>query len=98
MYDVTQRLPHHFTKSLEDAAEARGQARGELRGRAQGMMIGEIEGRVRALLVVLEARGLQISEDYRIKIESCVDNYQLTAWIVHAITAETADEVFGEVI
>ncbi|MEO3871577.1 hypothetical protein ABGB18_22410 [Nonomuraea sp. B12E4] len=95
---MSRNLSGFFARRLEEATEPRELIFAERRGMAEGMMLGEIVGRVRALLVVLEARGLQISWDQRIKIESCVDNYQLTAWTMHAVTAETADEIFGEVI
>lgn len=55
---------------------------------------GEIEGATQALLVVLEARGLTVTEEARERVTSCTDLDQLKAWTTKAVTAESIDEVF----
>ena len=53
---------------------------------------GQGEGQVRALLTVLEGRGLSVSHDERARIETCTDLAQLDRWLrkvgVVAITSE----------
>ena len=65
--------------------DARGEARGEARGKAQG--------EARAVLTVLDARGVPVSEAIREQILACTDLTQLDTWLRRVATAATADEV-----
>ncbi|URM99700.1 hypothetical protein LUW76_38265 [Actinomadura madurae] len=62
-----------------------------LRHRAEGKAEGEAE----MVLVVLEARGIPVSEQERERIMSCTDVRQLAAWCRRAVTAESIDELFA---
>jgi hypothetical protein len=66
----------------------------EAQGRAVGVAQGQIEALVRALFAVLAARSLAVTTEQHALVESCVDPGQLEAWLVHAATAATADEIF----
>lgn len=68
--------------------EARGIAKGEARGRAEG----EARGRAEALLTLLEARGLAVTDEQRARILACTDRASLERWIVAAVSAESTDE------
>ncbi|MBK6692811.1 MAG: hypothetical protein IPG50_11460 [Myxococcales bacterium] len=57
---------------------------------------GRQEGRVGALLAILEARGLSVSEAEQEAIAACTDATLLTRWIRKAATAATVAEVFAE--
>jgi hypothetical protein len=61
-------------------------AKGEAKGRA--------EGRAEALLAVLEARGLSVTQDARARILECTDTAQLDAWIRKAVSINSVDELF----
>lgn len=63
-------------------------------GRAEGRAEGEARGEARALLTVLAARGLEVSDDARARIDGCDDPDQLNLWISRAATAESVDDVF----
>ena len=63
-------------------------------GRVEGRVEGRIEGRAHAVVDVLEARGLTVSEDSRSRILACTDAGQLSAWLRKAATATTVDQVF----
>jgi hypothetical protein len=67
--------------------EARGRAEGEARGRAEGEALGRIEGLVVAVLSVLSARGLTVSEAERARILACTDAATLERWARQAATA-----------
>ena len=67
-------------ESVLQRAEARGEARGEAKGEA------------RALLTLLDARGLVVSEDERARVLSCQDAATLEIWIRRAATVATAAE------
>lgn len=57
---------------------------------------GEIKGKVAAVLAVLEARGVAVSDEVRGRILDCTEAAALDRWIVRAATAEAAEEIFTE--
>ncbi|MCP2291030.1 hypothetical protein [Nocardia amikacinitolerans] len=63
---------------------------------ADGQMKGEAEGEVRALLTVLEARGIPVSDEVRERITECTDTDLLAEWVRRAVTVATAEELFAE--
>jgi hypothetical protein len=48
-----------------------------------------------ALLTVLEARSLTISDDHRATILGCHDRAQLEAWLTRAVQIREVDELFA---
>lgn len=56
---------------------------------------GRAEGEADALLTVLGARGIDVSDDARARITACTDPDQLKTWIRRASTADTVDQLFG---
>ncbi|GAA4980037.1 hypothetical protein HD597_011893 [Nonomuraea thailandensis] len=60
------------------------------RGRATGLS----EGKARAVLAVLRARGVSITDEALTAITSCADQEQLDEWAHRAATALTIDELF----
>jgi predicted transposase YdaD len=72
------------------------EARGEARGRAEGKAEGEARGRAEALLLLLlDTRGLAVSEEQRERIMSCRDAAQLEQWLRRALSARSVDELLG---
>jgi hypothetical protein len=61
---------------------------------AQGKTQGEAKGRAEAILAVLEARGVRVSDEARARILACTDAVQLDSWLRKAATATTVDQVF----
>ncbi|MFF3954455.1 hypothetical protein ACFYY1_14730 [Streptomyces sp. NPDC001890] len=59
-------------------------------GRAQGRAQGRAEG----LLLVLEVRGIALTDETREKITSCDDPQLLRQWLNRAATAATIEDVF----
>ncbi|MGW1102990.1 hypothetical protein [Streptomyces sp. NPDC002540] len=57
---------------------------------------GRAKGRVESLLLVLEARGIAITDEIREKITTCDDPQLLRQWLNRAATAATAEDVFAE--
>ena len=74
---------------------ARSIAEGLAQGVAQGVAEGRVEALARALLRVLEARGLEVTAEHRAEIASCSDAETLDAWLVQAVTAASAETLFG---
>lgn len=79
-----------------DLAEASGEARGLVRGRVQGKVEGKAEGKAESVLKILTSRGLKLTTHQRRKIEDCKDLKTLDRWFDQALTAESADELFGK--
>jgi hypothetical protein len=55
----------------------------------------QAKGEAKALLKVLDARGLSVSDEVRERILACTDQEQLDQWLVRAIEVERADQLFG---
>jgi Uma2 family endonuclease len=98
LYDSSVSLEVGLTNLLQrkgyrDLADVRqeGRAEGEAKGRAEG----EAKGRAEALLAVLGARGMLVSEPLRSRIDACTDVPTLDRWIARAATAASVADVFG---
>lgn len=74
-----------------DAKWAEGFAAGESAGFAKG----ESAGQARAILALLAARGIAVSDEVRAQIEACKDVGMLDPWIVHAAAATSAEAVIA---
>jgi hypothetical protein len=61
---------------------------------AQGREEGNLEGERRALLKVLEARGLTVEGAARRRVLECTDLAQLERWLGQAVTAKSVQELF----
>lgn len=55
---------------------------------------GRAEGQAEAILTVLSARGIEVSEDVSERIRRCHDLDRLAAWLRAAATADSPDELF----
>jgi hypothetical protein len=63
---------------------------------AEGEARAEARGEARAVLTLLAARGLTMTEDVRARILSCTDLATLDRWVARAAAAVTAEEVIAE--
>ncbi len=61
--------------------------------RAEGRTEGKAEGKAEAVLSVLEARGIAVSESERKRILMCSDLQILDHWLRQAMTATSVDEL-----
>ncbi|WP_081240896.1 hypothetical protein [Streptomyces viridosporus] len=61
-------------------------------GRAQG----RAQGRAEDVLLVLEQRGLDVSDDVRRRVTDCTDPELLRHWLTRAVTAPKAEEIFED--
>ena len=81
-------------RDLREEFERRGERKGELKGKLEG----KLEGEARALLRVLDRRGLAVDEATRARVLACVDGATLDAWLDRAVTASTIADVLGDAI
>ena len=81
---------------LQGRAEghAEGRVEGEAKGRVEGEAKGRVEGQASALIVLLEARGLRVTDEARARIVACKDPSQLDLWIRKAVSVRSLDELF----
>ncbi|RZB14647.1 hypothetical protein StrepF001_36580 [Streptomyces sp. F001] len=66
------------------------------KGMAEGKAKGRAEGRAEDILRILQLRGIDIPEAARERITSCTDLDTLGTWFDRALTAASAEELFGE--
>jgi hypothetical protein len=52
------------------------------------------QGMAEGLLIVLSARGIDVSEDVRTRIVECTDQDQLLVWGRRAATANSIEDLF----
>lgn len=62
--------------------------------RAQGEAQGQAKGRAAAVIDVLRARGIAVSEDAEERILACTDADVLVAWTQRAVAVDSADQIF----
>ncbi|MFI6320862.1 hypothetical protein ACIBG8_25215 [Nonomuraea sp. NPDC050556] len=65
------------------------------RGRFEGSAKGEIEGKIKAILRVLDVRRMRLSEADRDRIRSCMDIEVLDEWMRRAPVARSRDALFA---
>jgi hypothetical protein len=80
-----------FKSDLRHEATQAGLKLGEAKGKAEG----KVEGKAEALLAVLAARGVRVTEVARAKILACPDQATLDRWLVRAVTAASVDEALS---
>jgi hypothetical protein len=54
------------------------------------------ESRAEDILLYLDARGIDVPDAARERITTCTDPDTLRAWLIRAVTADTADGLFDE--
>jgi hypothetical protein len=74
-----------------EKADLRNSAKAE--GKVEGRAEGRAESKAEAVLAVLKARGLAVSEGVRVRVLACRDLSILDRWLVRAATAASDTEV-----
>jgi hypothetical protein len=67
-----------------------------LKHRGEGRVEGRAEGQARAVVTVLEARGIPLSDEQRRRIQTATDLETLDRMVRRAATARSADDVFED--
>lgn len=63
--------------------------------RAKGFGEGFAEGMATALAIMLETRGITVSEEVGERVMSCTDTEQLGKWLRRAAVTREVEEIFG---
>ena len=77
-----------FAKKYYGQGKAEGKAEGEAKGKA--------EGEARAILTVLDVRGIAVTDAQRARVLSTLDLSVLNTWLTRAATCASAAEVFTD--
>jgi post-segregation antitoxin (ccd killing protein) len=85
-----------FARKYVAQGRAEGLAEGRVEGRAEGRVEGRAEEAARALLTVLRARGLAVSEAFRDRILAEKDPERLERWLEKAAVASSVAAVLDE--
>jgi hypothetical protein len=78
---------YEFQSEYHRRLQAEARAELEAQGRAHGT--------ADALLTLLQARGLPVSDEQRVRIAGCTDLELLAQWIRKAATVSSTEELFG---
>ncbi|MFD4262949.1 hypothetical protein ACFWR9_36390 [Streptomyces sp. NPDC058534] len=63
-------------------------------GEAKGKAAGIAAGMAKAVLRILENRGIAASDDVRTRVSDCTDLARLDDWLGRAVTVDQAEELF----
>ncbi len=85
--------PTDLEKRILARGRAEGEAQGRAEGEAQGRAEGEAQGEARAILTVLEARGVSVPDGVREQILACRDLGMLETWLRRAVTAKSVEDL-----
>lgn len=91
--DAKSELAWCIEEAVDDA-HAAGEAKGRRVGLAFGKSLGCIEGKVEAVLTVLETRGIDIPNEAREHITGCSSTWRLSEWVRRAATADSVNDLF----
>ncbi|WP_328358735.1 hypothetical protein OG800_21230 [Streptomyces sp. NBC_00445] len=62
----------------------------------EGKAEGRAEGEAKAILIVLDARGIAVPDSVRERITTCTDPDRVDAWLERSRTVERAEDLFAE--
>ncbi|GII77400.1 hypothetical protein Sru01_23820 [Sphaerisporangium rufum] len=65
------------------------------KGIEEGIEVGHVRGEAAALLMMLESRGVALTDEQRESISSCADRARLERWVRRAGKVATAEELFA---
>ncbi|WP_285494210.1 hypothetical protein [Actinomadura sp. NBRC 104425] len=98
---VSALIPEAVRKSLEEKMKTESRWYSETaqawiaEGKAQGIAEGEAVGEAKSVLLILEARGITVTDEQRQRVLTCTDLQQLETWVRRAATISSADELFN---
>lgn len=72
----------------------RGKVKGEERGKTEGEERGRLEGKQEVLLLLVSRLGFALSDEDQSRIAGCTEMATLDRWIVNALDAKVATDIF----
>jgi predicted transposase YdaD len=74
-------------------AHRRSYDRGEAKGEARGEARGEANGEAKALMMILQRRGLAMTGEQQHQIATCTDLSTLDRWLDRVLSVASVDEL-----
>jgi flagellar biosynthesis/type III secretory pathway protein FliH len=93
--EVVMTLGERLIEQGRQQGRQQGLVEGEAKGRVEGEARGRVEAQAEALLRVLAARNLVVSDDLLARIRSCRDLAVLGRWLDRAVTAQSTAEALS---
>ncbi|MBD0708964.1 hypothetical protein BU197_11330 [Streptomyces sp. CBMA291] len=81
-----------YTSYLSEEIRDEGRAEGRAQGRDEGLAQGSAD----AILIVLEQRGITVTDAVRERVQQCDDPAVLRHWLTRAVTVSAAEEIFAD--
>ncbi|MFH9614506.1 hypothetical protein [Streptomyces pratensis] len=69
---------------------------GRVEGRAEGRVEGRVENCAENILLILDVRGIEITDTTRDKVTTCGDPELLRRWLANAALVTTSDQIFDD--
>jgi hypothetical protein len=102
---IGARAAHAFSEAWRRTEEAGGRRRPATveslplaarwaEGKAEGETSGVVKGKGEAIFAILATRGIAVDQEARARIEACRDAAMIDRWLVRAVTAASAGEIF----
>jgi hypothetical protein len=91
-----EELMRSYGEELIERGRQQGLAQGREQGREQGLAQGRLRGRAEAVLRILAARGVHVSEEAQQRILACTDVATLDYWFDRALNATTLSDVLED--
>ncbi|HSN99401.1 MAG TPA: hypothetical protein VLS89_13990 [Candidatus Nanopelagicales bacterium] len=86
---------YEFQSEFARTYVAKGREEGKLEGKLEGIKEGSLNTEARAVLIVLEARGLEVPPDVRERVLGSTDLAELERWLRRAAVVGEARELFA---
>lgn len=80
----------YLVEEIRDEARTQGLEQ----GLEQELEQGHVQRAAEDVLLVLDQRGLDISDEVRARVTDCTDPEVLRHWLLRAVTAPKAEEIF----
>jgi hypothetical protein len=94
-YPYQNRLGDEWREEGRAEGLAEGRAEGLAEGLAKGHREGKVQGEITALLMILQGRGITVTSRIYERVMACTDVDVIDGWLLRAVHATTADEIFG---
>jgi hypothetical protein len=95
MKTSTQPFISSLRDELREEGREEGRVEGRVEGREEGREEGRVEGEIKALLLVLERRSIDVTDEARARITACADTQRLETWMHRAFDISVIDELFA---
>ena len=84
-----------FFSEAHQRSYAKGEAEGEAKGEAKGLAKGLAKGKAESLMIILQQRGLVMTDEQQRQILSCTDVATLDQWLDRVLSVASVEELLA---